>query len=50
MRRFYVPQLDGLRFFAFLLVFAHHLYLMHFVDEKGFAVGPPWNRLTNLLF
>ena len=22
--RFYVPQLDGLRFIAFLLVFAHH--------------------------
>ena len=23
-RRFYVPQLDGLRFLAFLLVFVHH--------------------------
>ncbi len=25
MARFYVPQLDGLRFFAFLFVFIHHL-------------------------
>lgn len=30
-RRFYVPQLDGLRFLAFLLVFVHH--------------GPPTSRL-----
>lgn len=43
-RRFYVPQLDGLRFMAFLLVFVHHgprlsaLFAPGTVLHKGFRV------------
>jgi peptidoglycan/LPS O-acetylase OafA/YrhL len=43
-RRFYVPQLDGLRFMAFLLVFVHHgprlstLFAADTFLNKGFRV------------
>jgi peptidoglycan/LPS O-acetylase OafA/YrhL len=43
--RFYVPQLDGLRFFAFLLVFIHHFSLFHLL----FAPGSLLERHVGLL-
>jgi peptidoglycan/LPS O-acetylase OafA/YrhL len=37
--RFYLPQLDGLRFMAFLLVFVHHAPRMSGLFRRGSMVG-----------
>ena len=36
-KRFYYPELDGLRFFAFLLVFIHH--------SPYYVYSPVWEKL-----
>jgi peptidoglycan/LPS O-acetylase OafA/YrhL len=41
--RFYRPELDGLRFFAFFFVFLHHLPM-----AEGYYVGP-WSIFVNSL-
>ena len=35
MKRFYLPQLDGIRLFAFLLVFVHHAPSATHLFEPG---------------
>lgn len=40
IQRYYVPQLDGLRFFAFLLVFIHHFLSVHSVFGAYPLIGP----------
>ena len=41
-RRFYVPQLDGLRFFAFLLVFVHHGPRLSSLFSPGSVLAKPF--------
>ena len=41
LKRFYMPQLDGIRFFAFFLVFVHHIDTGVFLFPKkaGYEFG-----------
>ena len=43
--RYYVPQLDGLRFLAFLLVFVHHFTAPHEIFGGYPLIGPLLARL-----
>ncbi len=41
-RRFYQPELDGLRFYAFLAVFVSHALPIHETSYRGLHVPLPW--------
>src|SRR5271170_7667942 len=41
-RRFYQPELDGLRFYAFLGVFVCHTLPVHESSYRGLHVPLPW--------